>query len=595
MTSKHESVPDLDVLSSSDSDTRTRALATLEQEARRRLASVETSSDDWFLQIGAALLHGDSLAGSEFGIELLLLVAQWAYKEGKSNEGMPAARKALDLSLAAKAPSLQRRAWSHIGILNFGLRNFSDASICFAKALEIASSQGDRAGKCGAIANLAAARLEAGLIDESIRLNQYVVSLASGVEELRRLSTEAHHNIALASLFLGDLDTAVLHTNAAIQLLLETNNAFLGLSRVMMEFTFAKVLIKANDLSRAQERVLAATNYADKVHSRPARIHCELARALYEAASGKIDVAFTRLAAVEQGIKSTDAAFRDFLEVELMCHRYAGKEDFARYYNKKHLSNLAEYQRNTANARIALIKQSLVASESRDLRSQLEALSILIEQREEPTGRHAARVGRIARELAVASGYRQQDATVLEVAARLHDIGKLAIPDAILSKRDELSATETKIVRRHTTEGCQLLTDILAIAAERKAPDYEVLRQAADIALHHHENWDGSGYPRRIAGEAIPLAARIVAIADTFDELTYRRPYKAAVSHRDAVRRIISSAGQQFDPQLTEFLPRIADAFGDEPLGDIGDSPFEIANRLIERILTSSELAVDKT
>lgn len=579
-------------LKSPDVNVSRAALISLEKEARHRLSLGSGSNDIWFLGAGATLSRAPLHSNPQLQIEVLLLIVQWAYKEGRPQDAIPFAGAALDFATVANAPSLLRRAWSHMGLLHFALRSFSDATISFAKALEIADTLGDRVGKCSAIANLAAARLEAGLIDESVKLNKYVIDLGSGEEHLRSLVTEAHHNIALASILVGDVKSAVQHMNEAIQHLREPNNGFVGLGRVMMEFTFTKILVRANELGLARERMRLAADFAELVKSAPAHRHAELARALCDAASGQTDIALTRLAGIEKEIAITDFAFRDFLEVELLCNRLAGKEQYARHYNRKYLSNLAQFQRAVANGEIARIKQSMYRRSQGDFRAQLEALIILTELREEPTGEHSLRVGRISRRLALAAGHSRDVVDRVETAARLHDIGKIAIPDAILLKRDELSDTEMDIVRRHTVEGCQVLSELLATAEaipHAAIADIEVLRLAADIALHHHERWDGGGYPRRLAGNSIPELAQIVALADALDELTHVRPYKEPLSMGEALRRIEASSGKQFDPALVGLLPKIID----EPISGSPDFlgppleeaiPFVVANRVISRI-----------
>ncbi len=604
---------DLSALESTDSQLCIAGLSALERTTRYHLSLAGQPNPRWFSDLASALMGSRSEIGVELRVEILSLIVQWLYKEGRFEEGFPLAQKALALAVTSNAPALQRKAWNHIGILNIGMHSLTEATVCFVNSLAIANEIGDRVGKCAALANLAAARLEAGLIDESIKLNQYVVDLVQGDEHLRTLQTEAHHNIALGALLLEDLDLAKVHMESTMKLLHEPSTQLHAYKRIAMELTFTKILVKLDNRETASERAKLAEQYAGMVGTRPARIQSELAKALLDAVEGRADIALTRLSQVEELVRMSDPGFRDFLEVELICNRYAGRDRFTRYYNKKHLSSLAEFQRSIANRQVGAIRKILTtkgAAASRDLlllprelresphtqdaHKQLEALALLAELREEPAGGHSLRVGHLAASIALAIGFTDAQARVLELAARLHDIGKLAIPDSILLKRQKLSNTEVEIMRRHTTEGCQMLTEML-VAIEQsnersRLGEMELLRFAAEIALHHHEWWDGSGYPRRIVGTAIPQIARITALADVFDELTHARPYKKALSPERALEHMGELSGRQFDPDLYAELVKLTRA--SQPLSPCDSKhnpPFLEANRIIERIVGSCE------
>ncbi len=178
----------------------------------------------------------------------------------------------------------------------------------------------------------------------------------------------------------------------------------------------------------------------------------------------------------------------------------------------------------------------------------LERLALAAEWRDDDTGEHIRRVGRRAAELARALGLEPDEVEIIGRAAPLHDVGKIGIHDSILLKPGPLTAAEIEAMRAHTTIGGEIL------AGSR----FPSLRAAEEIARHHHENWDGSGYPAGLAGDAIPLRARIVAVADMFDSLTHERVYKAAWAPQDALREMGGAAGTKLDPRLTElFLSRL--------------------------------------
>ncbi|HZO36479.1 MAG TPA: HD domain-containing phosphohydrolase [Solirubrobacteraceae bacterium] len=175
----------------------------------------------------------------------------------------------------------------------------------------------------------------------------------------------------------------------------------------------------------------------------------------------------------------------------------------------------------------------------------VERLARAGEFRDDETGEHTRRVGATAARLALAAGVDRPTARAIGLAAPLHDIGKIAIPDAILLRRGRLSPEEIEVMQRHTTIGAQILD----------GSSSRLLNLARDIALTHHERWDGDGYPSGTSGRDIPLAGRIVALADVFDALTHERPYKQAWEIGRAVDEVAAQAGRQFEPALvTAFL-----------------------------------------
>lgn len=192
---------------------------------------------------------------------------------------------------------------------------------------------------------------------------------------------------------------------------------------------------------------------------------------------------------------------------------------------------------------IALIDQSTV----------LDRLGVAGEFKDNETGAHVRRMGRYAEILAGRLGWNVEACHAIGHAAPMHDIGKIAIPDHILLKPGELGADEWTVMRTHPQCGADI------IGANGSA----LMRMAGRIALGHHEKWDGSGYPHGLAGKDIPLEARIVAVADVYDALMSRRPYKEAWSLEAAVAHIREQSGRHFDPDLVPlFLDSIAD-FGD--------------------------------
>ncbi len=197
--------------------------------------------------------------------------------------------------------------------------------------------------------------------------------------------------------------------------------------------------------------------------------------------------------------------------------------------------------------------ERLLALETREL--LIFALAKLAESRDSDTGAHLERVRTysrvIAEHLARLPKYRDQVnaeyVRLIYLTSPLHDIGKVAVPDQILLKPGPLTEAEFEIMKTHTLRGAETLE-----AALKQYPTARFLRMARDIAASHHEWYDGSGYPRGLAGQAIPLSARIVALADAYDALTSKRVYKDAFTHEKARAAVLKGRGTHFDPDVVD-------------------------------------------
>jgi putative two-component system response regulator len=177
----------------------------------------------------------------------------------------------------------------------------------------------------------------------------------------------------------------------------------------------------------------------------------------------------------------------------------------------------------------------------------LERLALVAEYRDDDTNRHTERVGCTAELLARELGWDSERASTIRRAAPLHDLGKIGIPDEILLKPAALSPEEFEVIKTHTVIGGRIL-------CQSGAP---IMRMATEIALAHHERWDGGGYPMGLQMQEIPIAGRIVAVADAFDAMTHARPYKAASTIDYALAELQRCSGSQFDPQVVEAFMKL--------------------------------------
>lgn len=223
----------------------------------------------------------------------------------------------------------------------------------------------------------------------------------------------------------------------------------------------------------------------------------------------------TQIAALAR--QSIVAAFSVFLAV-------VGFGVLAFLWLAGHLERTYEYNKEAVEGQIAMI----------------EALGAAIAKRDSDTGAHNFRVAWIAARIGLAMGVKELQLQALIAGSFLHDVGKIGIPDAILLKPGRLEGQELEIMRTHVQLGEQILSRI------------SWLRDAKEVVGGHHEKWDGSGYPQALKGDNIPLLARIFAVADVFDALCSRRPYKEPMGYEESLRQIRQGSGKHFDPKVVQ-------------------------------------------
>jgi putative nucleotidyltransferase with HDIG domain len=218
-----------------------------------------------------------------------------------------------------------------------------------------------------------------------------------------------------------------------------------------------------------------------------------------------------------------------------------------------------QLQRYAADLRETFKEERARAQELRDSYfATVRALTNAVEARDAYTGKHAERVAAYALALGEALDQHWAGSPEIEFGFLLHDIGKVAIPDSILHKPEPLTQQERDLIKQHPVIGWEIVKQV------------DFLGAASDVVRHHHERWDGDGYPDRLKAEDIPLTARVFAVADTLDALTTDRPYRPASPFTEARELIVAERGSQFDPQCVDALVATPDAVFDRIRADIG-------------------------
>jgi HD-GYP domain-containing protein (c-di-GMP phosphodiesterase class II) len=232
-----------------------------------------------------------------------------------------------------------------------------------------------------------------------------------------------------------------------------------------------------------------------------------------------------------------------------------------------------EIDNRTSELKRALSELEIAQAET------VQRLSMAVEFRDEDTGAHIERIGRFSTLLAEHIGMDSDFCERLRHAAPLHDVGKVAIPDAILLKPGPLTPEERAIVETHAEEGHRLV----------RGSSSSILDMAATIALSHQEKWDGSGYPRGLKGEAIPIEGRIVAVADVFDALTSDRVYRKAFSVDEAIGMMREQRGRHFDPVLLDAFMEVLGRSGPDAREELRRDPDELVESTLETFATALE------
>jgi len=261
---------------------------------------------------------------------------------------------------------------------------------------------------------------------------------------------------------------------------------------------------------------------------------------------------------------------RENVDLELLAYEYGAADAISKPYNPqvmyRRVQTILELSAHKNSLEFMVNEQAEILRRSNEV--MVDALSSIIEYRSAESGRHVQRIRHFAQILLqeIARVYPEygltdQDIQSIVSAATLHDIGKISIPDHILNKPSRLTDAEFEVMKNHTFNGAHIIKELSGIA------DQKYLRYAYNIALYHHERWDGGGYPKHLKGNEIPICAQVTALVDVYDALTTDRAYKDKIPHAQAVNMILNGECGAFNPKILECFKRVRDRFAE--LADI--------------------------
>ena len=511
------------------------------------------------------------MSHADLRLNCLMDASNYFYVLGQPFQAIEPAVEAVRLAEQVQHKPLLRKAVTFLGVMYADTGNASQAIECYAKALELAQELRDSEAECIVWVNLGVALLYSAQYRDAVACFEHVIRIAGSEPRYRRFRAPAFANIALCCLHLEDFARGLKAAEISITESGEPHTSAELVSRVLRENYYTRLLLEVNSLEKAGERVEVARRYAALSKSPRAEIPAAIAEGLYQVQAGRVDLGISRLTSTLEKARLLRSMLRDTLAALVRAYEMVGQPEKALTYLREMMEVLRQTQQENALRHVQMHMDKLgveqmasISPIANRLRLQeaalqgriaeqelfrsriemLERLAVTAELRDDSTGEHSYRVGKMASLLAHEYGCDDLTCFMIELAARLHDIGKIGVPDAILLKPDRLNDAETQIMRTHTTVGAELLS-------KSNIPH---MQMAEEIARFHHEWWNGAGYPGNLSGTAIPLSARITALADVFDALTHKRPYKIAWPMDAALDEIGRLKGVQFDPHLTDLF-----------------------------------------
>ena len=511
-------------------------------------------------------------------VDCLLSVAQQFHHRGQSVfSAVEPVALAVMLAEQLDDKPLLRRALNLQGIILFATSNPGDAIRSLVAALEIAQELNDPEMLAATWNNLGGAFYEAALYADARESFEQAAGYALGLPKLRGHRGLALSNVALCCLHMREHDEGIGRIKDSISLMPPPTSPAEMLVRVFAEGTYVRLLLASGRVREAAERAQLAKEFAEQARSVRADISAACSEGLVEVYSGLGDVGLSRGMSALEKARAVKPSLRETLLALVQAHEKAGRPERALALHRELTLHIRKAQHDSIVRHQELhLKQIesgnqfpeyLLLNKEAELSDEiaaqtvgvkqgdlLEQMALTAEMRDDPTGEHGYRVAKLASLVARALGQSDDACETIDLAARLHDIGKVGIPDSLMQKPQPLSEGERQILQTHAATGADLL-------AKTKV-SYSDL--ASDIARHHHERWDGNGYPDGISGSAIPLAARIVCLCDSYDALTHEKAYRRAFSSDEAISEILRLRELQFDPHLVDlFVPMVMSLRGD--------------------------------
>ncbi len=464
-----------------------------------------------------------------------------------------------------------------IGLVHLHSSLYDKSFEYLSRALRLAENTHDYEKQSIALGNISVWYSNLHLYDRSIEASQNALRLNDNRSLSPWNKVTIYNNLAHACYKMGAMGEALTYAHSALVIARDSN---LKSNQATVLITLAEIYIARGEFGQAEAMLFDAHGMAKESGAYQRELETLLnlgeiawrkgdlvrASALFEQALSIADVdkqgqreCVTKLA----GVSEEQGDYAKATHYYKVCNNLM-QSVYNEQMNQRvslleviHRTEMAKREADLAREEVELYQlenaalERLMQKRSRELEGAqievLERLAVAGEKRHDETGEHNRRVGELSAEIATLLAFSPDQVEIIRLAARLHDIGKIAIPDHILLKPGRLTLEEYSIMQQHTVIGAQILGH----------SDSPFMQMAESIALNHHERWDGRGYPNGLSGDSIPLVGRIVAVVDLFDALVHERLYKQAWPVEMAIEEVRRVSGTQFDPRVVEAFLRV--------------------------------------
>ncbi len=494
-------------------------------------------------------------------VDATVALCRVMYGRARSAEALPLASALFAQASLAHDLVAMRRAATLCGLMAADAADVVGAIEHYVAALRLASAGDDPLESSAIWNNIGMAMGIAGNYELAARCYQRCIALTDAMAGSVYNRYIGHINLA-DSLYQSSAigDGLALAQQALREQTLDFRERDLH-SALLLERNLVRLLVAAGRAADAEPHVAQCSVLADRIKSPRALIAAATTRASYELARGQTDFALTRLEQALVRAREVPAALRDTLVCVIQAEEKAG--NFERALLR--MTELSEHiyrsaidraRQHVELAKLPAIPRTRLEMEQEQAKARLvskiappaipeawaalDRLAVSAVMRMDPTGWHGKRVGALVKALALARGCEPLQALEMGLAAELHDIGMLSVPEGILAKRGALNDAERAIARRHVEAGAEILGD----------DRHPRVFLAREIVRYHHARWDGDGYPERVEGNRIPIAARMCAIADAYDAMVCGIGGSNRRTMDEALAELGRNAGRQFDPEL---------------------------------------------